>query len=87
MKFKNDIPNIPNHLSSKFTIIRVSSHRHQFQVDNSIKYYVIYHFSCVVITDIASSRYLEISVALTYLSSGRSVMTFRSSIKWVIKYI
>ena len=36
-------------------------------------------FSCVVITDIASSRYLEISVALTYASSGGSVMTFRCS--------
>ena len=36
-------------------------------------------FSCVVIIDIASSRYLEISVDLTYASSGGSVMTFRCS--------
>ena len=36
-------------------------------------------FSCVVITDIASSCYLKISVALTYAGSGRSVMTFRCS--------
>ena len=36
-------------------------------------------FSCVVITDIASSCYLKISVALTYESSGGSLMTFRCS--------
>ena len=40
---------------------------------------VILTFFCVVITDIASSRYLETLVALIYASSGGFVMTFRCS--------
>ena len=36
-------------------------------------------FSCVVITDITSSRYLENLVALIYTSSGGSAMAFRCS--------